>query len=78
MRGLEGRGAVWALVELAKYHEHRVGEFARALDYTREALAQADRLLDSLPQPLARPALAHRLARLQRRLLASRERRPSA
>ncbi len=71
MRGLEGRGAVWALVELAKYYEHRAADFARARDYTREASAQADRILDGLPHPLAPPALEHRLARLQRRLGAS-------
>ena len=71
MRGLEGRGAVWALVELAKYYEHRAADFAKARDYTREALTRADRLLDGLPHPLARPALEHRLGRLQRRLRAS-------
>ncbi len=78
MRVREGRGAIWALIELAKYYEHRAADFAKARDYAREALAQADRILDGLPQPLARPALVHRLARLQRRLLASRERRASA
>jgi len=75
MRVCEGRGAVWALVELAKYHEHRAGEFHTARDCTLEALEQADRLLDALPQPLARPALEHRLARLDRRLEAAKQRR---
>ncbi|MCY3911845.1 MAG: ribonuclease H-like domain-containing protein [Chloroflexi bacterium] len=77
MRRRQGRGAVWALVELAKYHEHRAGAFDSARECTVEALAHADRLLDALPQPLARPALEHRLARLDRRLLASKARRPS-
>ena len=57
MRRRQGRGAVWALVELAKYHEHRAGEFHTARDCTLEALEQADRLLDALPQPLARPCV---------------------
>ena len=74
MRRRQGRGAVWALVELAKYHEHRAKAFDTARECTMEALAQADRLLDALPQPLARPALEHRLARLERRLGASRPR----
>lgn len=68
MRRRQGRGAVWALVELAKYHEHRAGAFDTARDCTLEALEQADRLLDALPQPLARPALEYRLARLERRM----------
>ena len=75
MRRRQGRGAVWALVELAKYHEHRAGEFHSARECTLEALQQADRLLDALPQPLARPALEHRLARLERRLRATKVRR---
>ena len=70
MRRRRGRSAVWALVELAKYHEHRVGAFHTARDCTLEALEQAERILDVLPQPLARPALEHRLARLERRLQA--------
>lgn len=77
MRRRQGRGAVWALVELAKYHEHRAGAFDTARECTVEALAHADRLRDALPQPLARPALEHRLARLERRLGASKERSPS-
>ena len=75
MRGLDGRAAIWALVELAKHHEHRAGAFDTARECTVEALAQAGRVLDGLPQPLARPALEHRLARLDRRLRASRSRR---
>lgn len=74
MRRRRGRGAIWALVELAKYHEHRAGAFHTARAYTVEALAHADRLLDALPQPLARPALEHRLARLERRLGATKVR----
>ncbi len=74
MRRRQGRGAVWALVELAKYHEHRAGTFDTARECTEEALVQADRLPDALPQPLARPALEHRLARIERRLGASKKR----
>ena len=74
MRRCQGRGAVWALVELAKYHEHRASAFDTARECTVEALAQADHLLDALPLPLARPALEHRLARLERRLGASKAR----
>ena len=77
MRRREGRTAVWALVELAKYHEHRAGALDTARECTIEALVQADRLLDALPQPLARPALEHRLARLDRRMGAPRSRRPA-
>ena len=73
MRRRQGRGAVWALVELAKYHEHRAGAFHTARDCTLEALEQAAGHPDTLPQPLARPALEHRLARLERRLRWSRE-----
>ena len=78
MRAREGRGAVWALIEMAKYHEHRAGAFDTARECTLEALSQADRIRDGLPHPLARPALEHRLARLERRLGASKLQRAAA
>lgn len=63
-----GRPAIWALVELAKYHEHR----ARAFDAARTSALRALELVDACDQPLpmtlGRPQLAHRLDRLERRL----------
>ena len=63
-----GRPAIWALVELAKYHEHR----ARAFDAARTSALRALELVDAcdqpLPLPLGRPQIAHRLDRLERRL----------
>lgn len=71
MRNRDGRGSIWALVELAKYQEHCVGGFAAARDYAVEALTRVDEFDGDLPEPLGRPALEHRLRRLERRLLAS-------
>lgn len=53
---------VFALVELAKWHEHRRGEHLQALALTRQALACADRL-----PPEERADLARRRARLEKK-----------
>ncbi|MBI2862210.1 MAG: ribonuclease H-like domain-containing protein [Chloroflexi bacterium] len=63
--GTGGREGIGALVELAKYYEHRVRDFQRALMSAQEAL---DNLLASEGPPSGqRAALEHRLQRLRRR-----------
>ena len=62
------QAGAWALVELAKYHEHRRRDFVMARDCTLRALRRVRGRLTGLPQPLAEPALLHRLRRLERRL----------
>ncbi len=68
MTGQRGQASAWALVELAKHHEHRRRDFAAARDCTLRALRLARAVPASPPLPLAEPALAHRLRRLERRL----------
>ncbi len=68
----EDRTGLWALVELAKFHEHRRRDFPGALAATRRGLALTDALGTPLPAELRRPALDHRLRRLERRLASSR------
>lgn len=56
-------------VELAKYYEHRVREYAAALELTERALARAaQRFSGPAAGELSPPALRHRLARLRRRM----------
>ncbi|MBM4436221.1 MAG: ribonuclease H-like domain-containing protein [Actinobacteria bacterium] len=62
-----GRTAIWALVELAKYDEHRRNDYAGALARTARAIDLAERAYEDLPAGLAVEALQHRLARLRRR-----------
>ncbi len=64
----EDRTGLWALLELAKFHEHRRRDFPGAVTATRRALGLTDALGVPLPAELRRPALDHRLQRLQRRL----------
>lgn len=61
-----------AYVELAKYFEHRCGDYRTALNYTEQALRSScsERETYSRNQ-LSTPALRHRRRRLQRRLSAS-------
>lgn len=64
----EDRAGLWALVELAKYHEHQCCDFPAAVTATRRGLALTAALGAPLPAELRRPALDHRLQRLERRL----------
>ena len=62
-------GEIYAHIEIAKYYEHRAGDFRQALDWTETALASLD---DSSYPSLARAQwegeLLHRQARLVRKL----------
>ncbi len=61
-------GHIYAMIELAKYHEHRQRDVARALHWAQMAQQQVNRL--PLPPYLRRHWLGeieHRLARLQRK-----------
>ena len=71
-----GRPAIWALVELAKYHEHRARAFDAAQTWALRALELVDAFDQPLPLTLGRPQLAHRLERLERRLGARQRRGP--
>ena len=68
MAAREDRAAIWALVELAKYREHRQRDFAAARACTLRALELAAWLQEPLPLALAEPALRYRLGRLERQL----------
>ena len=59
-----------ALVELAKYYEHRTGDYQKALELTEAALAGTAGGVRFLPAAgeLSREALLHRKKRLQRRI----------
>ena len=59
-------------VELAKSFEWHRKDLGQAADWTRRALALVDRWPRGM-QKLARPALAHRLTRLERKLDAGRD-----
>lgn len=62
-----------AHVELAKYFEHRCGDYRTALSYTEEALRLSYPVRETYysHSQLSIPALRHRKLRLQRRLSAS-------
>ncbi len=59
-----------ALVELAKYYEHRTGDYQKALELTETALAGTAGEAGALPAggELSREALLHRKKRLLRRI----------
>jgi uncharacterized protein YprB with RNaseH-like and TPR domain len=60
---------LYAHVELAKFYEHQARELRQAAHWTETALTITDH--PSCPRPVRRqwrPALAHRLARLQRKM----------
>ncbi len=59
-------------VELAKFHEWQRGDLGKAADWTRKALALVERWPKGV-QKLVWPELAHRLARLERKLARSDE-----
>jgi len=59
-------------IELAKYYEHRRGDFEAALKLTRQALTLSSKSANSATSgELSRAALEHRLARLTGRLRTS-------
>ena len=62
------RDAIWALVELAKYHEHRSHDWQSALRYARRArdLSVQDQI--SIPLRLGTLAIDHRIARIEHHL----------
>lgn len=62
-------GHVYAHVEIAKYYEHKVGEYSRALQYTQTALTLVKKKQTPRFERLHwEPLLEHRLQRLARRL----------
>jgi hypothetical protein len=62
-------GHVYAHVEIAKYYEHKVGEYGRALEYTQTALTLVKKKKTPRFERLHwEPLLEHRLQRLARRL----------
>ena len=69
------RGEVYAHVELAKFFEHRQGDFFEAAQWTEMAIARVGEANFTPPERQRwLPELEHRLARLHRKLLASMER----
>lgn len=65
-------GHVYAFVEIAKYYEHRAGEYSVAIEYTQKAI----KLIGKKRTPAEdrvhwEPLLSHRLARLERKAAAS-------
>jgi hypothetical protein len=68
-----GRLGVVASIELAKLREHRLGDHVGALEAAARGLAAAERRRRlGRPEPALEANLAHRLARLRRRLEARR------
>lgn len=62
-------GHVYAHVEIAKYYEHKEGEYSRALEYTQTALKLVKQKQTPRYEKLHwQPLLEHRLQRLERRL----------
>jgi uncharacterized protein YprB with RNaseH-like and TPR domain len=59
----EDGGDMFALIEMAKWHEHRICDFERALDLVRHALHCATDMT-----AFEKNALVHRLRRLEKRL----------
>jgi uncharacterized protein len=67
----ETRVPIRALVELAKYHEHRSGELRRALEAAEGALARIDAIETLHPGPVfqeSRENLARRISRIRSKL----------
>ena len=62
------RNAIWALVELAKYHEHRSHDWQSALRYARRARGLCVQDQISIPLRLGTLAIDHRIARIEHRL----------
>src|SRR3990170_3038215 len=61
-------GHVYAHVEIAKYYEHRAGDFTVAIQYTQRAIQLVEkRNLPELERLHWQPLLAHRLSRLERK-----------
>jgi tetratricopeptide (TPR) repeat protein len=61
-------GHVYAHVEIAKYYEHRAGDFAVAIQYTQRAIKLVEKTLTPELERLHwQPLLAHRLSRLERK-----------
>jgi hypothetical protein len=60
-------GQVYAHVEIAKYYEHRARDFSSAMQYTRTAI-QVIAASGTPDRVYWQPLLAHRLARLERKL----------
>lgn len=72
-----GRTAIHAAIELAKLHEHRLGNLGAALHATRLALARIERWNHlGHPEPFVEANLLRRAARLRRRLAAADRRDP--
>lgn len=68
-REAAGRKEIYACVELAKYYEHREGDFQQACKWTEEALFFADSSIYSrLERQQWIPLLNHRLSRLHRKI----------
>jgi len=64
------QGHVYAFVELAKYYEHHVRDFAAALEWTRRAGDQLDKLsLPSYERQHWHDELSHRRRRLENKIL---------
>ena len=64
----DDRNAIWALVELAKYHEHRIHDWKSALSYARRARELSTQSPIPMPVRLATLALDHRISRIEQRL----------
>ncbi len=63
------RGHIYAYIELAKYYEHRVRDYQRALKWADAALDESDRLDTQTLEPgCQRGDILHRLDRLERKL----------
>lgn len=62
-------GHVYALVEIAKYYEHRARQYPQAIEYTQRAIGLLGTAsLSEFERLRWEPLLAHRLARLERKL----------
>jgi uncharacterized protein len=70
-----GAGALFGLVEMAKYHEHVEGEYDQAVEAVRAALLLVD-LGGHDWTGIDRAGLEHRLSRLLNRHVSGRSRRP--
>ncbi len=63
------RGQVYACVELAKHHEHRLKDYAKALQWTRVALERVrESTVPAYARERWRAELEHRQKRLMRRM----------
>ena len=67
--GATKEGHVYAHIEIAKYYEHRVKEYGRAVSYTQAAMKLIKKRSTARFERLHwQPLLEHRLQRLKRRL----------